>query len=126
MYLVPDLRPTTYTVTSSRPIHRHTSGVRSSTRTTRLAAPWNRMVWARGAAPVDVTVSGSGFCCIWSSVPRRSPRRPAFRLIHGRRLPEWKGLTVDEAHWTAEAFEEHRAHLHAVAYRMLGSLAEAD
>ena len=33
---------------------------------------------------------------------------------------------MDEAHWTAEAFEEHRAHLHAVAYRMLGSLAEAD
>lgn len=26
----------------------------------------------------------------------------------------------------AEPFEEHRAHLHAVAYRMLGSLAEAD
>jgi DNA-directed RNA polymerase specialized sigma24 family protein len=26
----------------------------------------------------------------------------------------------------ADRFEEHRAHLRAVAYRMLGSLAEAD
>src|SRR5262245_8571178 len=28
--------------------------------------------------------------------------------------------------WLAERFEEHRTHLKAVAYRMLGSLAEAD
>jgi phage-related tail protein len=28
--------------------------------------------------------------------------------------------------WLAERFEEHRGHLRAVAYRMLGSLAEAD
>jgi len=28
--------------------------------------------------------------------------------------------------WLAERFEEHRAHLRAVAYRMLGSLSEAD
>jgi len=28
--------------------------------------------------------------------------------------------------WLADRFEEHRAHLRAVAYRMLGSLAEAD
>lgn len=28
--------------------------------------------------------------------------------------------------WLADRFEEHRSHLHAVAYRMLGSLAEAD
>ena len=26
----------------------------------------------------------------------------------------------------AERFDEHRTHLHAVAYRMLGSLAEAE
>jgi RNA polymerase sigma-70 factor (ECF subfamily) len=29
-------------------------------------------------------------------------------------------------HWLADRFEEQRGHLHAVAYRMLGSLAEAD
>src|SRR5215475_14241307 len=33
---------------------------------------------------------------------------------------------MDENDWLAERFEEHRAHLRAVAYRMLGSLSEAD
>jgi RNA polymerase sigma-70 factor (ECF subfamily) len=33
---------------------------------------------------------------------------------------------VDEDQWLADRFEEHRAHLRAVAYRMLGSLTEAD
>ncbi len=31
-----------------------------------------------------------------------------------------------ESDWLAERFEEHRPHLRAVAYRMLGSLTEAD
>jgi RNA polymerase sigma-70 factor, ECF subfamily len=35
-------------------------------------------------------------------------------------------VTVDERDWMAQRFEEHRAHLRAVAYRMLGSLSEAD
>jgi RNA polymerase sigma-70 factor (ECF subfamily) len=35
-------------------------------------------------------------------------------------------VIMDERAWLAERFEEHRAHLRAVAYRMLGSLAEAD
>src|SRR3954471_23007225 len=33
---------------------------------------------------------------------------------------------MDEQEWWAGRFEEHRGHLRAVAYRMLGSLAEAD
>ncbi len=33
---------------------------------------------------------------------------------------------MDENEWLAERFEEHRVHLRAVAYRMLGSLTEAD
>jgi RNA polymerase sigma-70 factor (ECF subfamily) len=33
---------------------------------------------------------------------------------------------VDEHEWLAERFEEHRTHLRAVAYRMLGSVSEAD
>jgi RNA polymerase sigma factor (sigma-70 family) len=33
---------------------------------------------------------------------------------------------MDERDWLAEDFEEHRARLRAVAYRMLGSLSEAD
>jgi len=38
-------------------------------------------------------------------------------------------VTHGHAHnneWLAKRFEEHRSHLTAVAYRMLGSLAEAD
>jgi RNA polymerase sigma factor (sigma-70 family) len=33
---------------------------------------------------------------------------------------------MDEQEWWAGRFEEHRSHLRAVAYRMLGSLSEAD
>ncbi len=33
---------------------------------------------------------------------------------------------MNEQQWLAERFEAHRAHLRAVAYRMLGSLGEAD
>jgi RNA polymerase sigma factor (sigma-70 family) len=33
---------------------------------------------------------------------------------------------MDEQDWLAERFEEHRSRLRAVAYRMLGSLSEAD
>jgi len=33
---------------------------------------------------------------------------------------------VEESEWLADRFEEHRARLRAVAYRMLGSLTEAD
>jgi RNA polymerase sigma factor (sigma-70 family) len=33
---------------------------------------------------------------------------------------------MDENEWLADRFDEHRAHLRSVAYRMLGSLTEAD
>ena len=33
---------------------------------------------------------------------------------------------MDESAWLAERFEENRTRLRAVAYRMLGSFAEAD
>jgi RNA polymerase sigma-70 factor, ECF subfamily len=33
---------------------------------------------------------------------------------------------MNERDWLAETFEEHRTHMRAVAYRMLGSLSEAD
>jgi RNA polymerase sigma factor (sigma-70 family) len=35
-------------------------------------------------------------------------------------------VTVDDRDWLAERFEQHRPHLRAVAYRMLGSLGEAE
>ena len=37
-----------------------------------------------------------------------------------------KNVTVNPSEWLAERFQAHRAHLRAVAYRMLGSLSEAD
>jgi len=33
---------------------------------------------------------------------------------------------MDDTEWLARQFEEHRSRLRAVAYRMLGSFAEAD
>jgi DNA-directed RNA polymerase specialized sigma24 family protein len=33
---------------------------------------------------------------------------------------------MDEHEWLAERFEEQRGHLRKVAYRMLGSVSEAD
>jgi DNA-directed RNA polymerase specialized sigma24 family protein len=33
---------------------------------------------------------------------------------------------VSDQEWLAQRFEENRTHLRAVAYRMLGSLSEAD
>jgi RNA polymerase sigma-70 factor (ECF subfamily) len=33
---------------------------------------------------------------------------------------------MTEGQWLAERFEEHRTRLRAVAYRMLGSMSEAD
>jgi RNA polymerase sigma-70 factor (ECF subfamily) len=35
-------------------------------------------------------------------------------------------VTVNEREWLAERFEDNRAHLRAVAYRMLGSVCDAD
>src|SRR5262249_51817096 len=37
-----------------------------------------------------------------------------------------RNVPMDEREWLAERFEEHRTRLRAVAYRMLGSLSEAD
>src|SRR6059058_4095344 len=35
-------------------------------------------------------------------------------------------MPMDDRDWLAERFEQHRRRLRAVAYRMLGSLSEAD
>src|SRR6266550_6452478 len=37
-----------------------------------------------------------------------------------------RNLTQEDRDWLVERFEEHRTHLRAVGYRMLGSLSEAD
>ncbi|HEX3334363.1 MAG TPA: sigma factor, partial [Acidimicrobiales bacterium] len=35
-------------------------------------------------------------------------------------------MTMDHAEWVDQQFEEYRPHLRSVAYRMLGTLADAD
>ena len=37
-----------------------------------------------------------------------------------------QGEDVDDRQWFADQFETHRPHLRAVAYRMLGSVTDAD
>jgi RNA polymerase sigma factor (sigma-70 family) len=44
-------------------------------------------------------------------------------MVETYRQEDW---LMDEKAWVADRFEEHRAHLLSVAYRMLGSLTEAD
>src|SRR4029078_11119196 len=75
-----------------------------------------------------------------SSRRRRSRRTPdGHPCFHGPRLSCRSGsirhqgdgsrrrnLTVETQEMLAEQFEEHRSHLRGVAYRMLGSVAEAD
>jgi RNA polymerase sigma factor (sigma-70 family) len=48
--------------------------------------------------------------------------------VDGHHDDNWEreDVTMDERQWLADRFEEHRPRLRAVAYRMLGSLAEAD
>src|SRR5437870_5768602 len=40
--------------------------------------------------------------------------------------PQRRNVTMSEQDWLAKGFEEHRTRLRAVAYRMLGSVSEAD
>src|SRR4051812_15604190 len=61
--------------------------------------------------------------------PRRPPGDRPF--VHRLRSSSVRRTTVEEdgmndADWLGEQFEANRAHLRAVAYRMLGSGAEAD
>ena len=73
-----------------------------------------REVWLRGAAAAlprfDVTAVTS----------------PGSHASYGMTRHRGEMCQVDEHEWLAERFEEHRSRLRAVAYRMLGSLSEAD
>src|SRR6266496_900925 len=53
----------------------------------------------------------------WHSVPR---------IVSLEAEPDKKRDVMPEQEWLADKFEENRGHLRAVAYRMLGSLSEAD
>src|SRR5213076_3278122 len=49
------------------------------------------------------------------------------RLVELRGDPCRRGqVRMDEREWLTERFEQHRSHLRAFAYRMLGSVSEAD
>src|SRR5829696_7072154 len=53
--------------------------------------------------------------------------RPGFvRHYYNDVTPRRNVTEMEEHEWLAEQFEENRAHLRAVAYRMLGSISEAD
>src|SRR5215469_5805065 len=43
-----------------------------------------------------------------------------------RRSSMYREPPMDQTNWLAQRFEENRGHLRGVAYRMLGSLSEAD
>jgi RNA polymerase sigma factor (sigma-70 family) len=51
---------------------------------------------------------------------------PMMERDEGVRACNRRATPMDQNGWLAEQFQEHRAHLRAVAYRMLGSLGEAD
>lgn len=59
MYLRPDFRPTTYSVTSRPPMIRLRPGVRSRPRTTRLTSPCAHMVRTAGVPGLSVICCGS-------------------------------------------------------------------
>src|SRR5438045_1065039 len=68
-----------------------------------------------------------GWCAKLSPGPRptRSSHRPTL-LRHPYDGSQRRGVTMNEQEWQAQQFEQHRPHLQAVAYRMLGSVSEAD
>src|SRR5919201_6090597 len=48
---------------------------------------------------------------------------PALRSVSRRRSAD---VMVNEREWLTQRFQQHRSQLRAVAYRMLGSVSEAD
>src|SRR6516225_5412031 len=63
------------------------------------------------------------------SVPGRASVSPPL-CARGQHIDTWHrgggNRRMDDTEWLAGHFERHRPHLRAVAYRMLGSLTEAD
>jgi RNA polymerase sigma-70 factor (ECF subfamily) len=70
------------------------------------------------------------YCVEWSKACHEAAR-PNRQSVDGAadKTNNWRRIVddaVNEAEWLAQRFEGHRTHLRAVAYRMLGSLSEAD
>src|SRR6185437_1889663 len=92
------------------------SGKRPPGTTTRPGSP---PLWSRSRASTPGTAS-----------TLQRGRSPATGSASGSPSPpigRREGISLmDDQQWLAERFEEHRPRLRAVAYRMLGSLSEAD
>src|SRR5215469_3200082 len=70
-----------------------------------------------------------GFPCHYYDKTKRgnvTDGRALVSLVTPRSAQQKGRALMDEHDWLAEQFEAERPHLHAVAYRMLGSLSEAD
>ena len=123
----PDSAPSTPSPVSSWP----------GTYSTPSAGSWSCRLSTRTGAPVarsrrhDQAAEGAGAAgdqngCGHGSPPVRGHIGAVARVYcydppTTEERDRWTSAT-----WLAERFEEHRAHLRAVAYRMLGSLSEAD
>jgi RNA polymerase sigma-70 factor (ECF subfamily) len=62
---------------------------------------------------------------IWNAFLRER-HTASVRRVYGSDERRRTDVTVDEHQWLAERFEADRAHLRGVAYRMLGSVSDAD
>src|SRR5262245_33466578 len=95
-------------------------------KTARMTARSGSRVSTNKNPPASPSPSQSAVCPA-RSVTSGSPGhiRPCF-TCHCYDTSRRRNVTVDEQEWLAERFDEHRSHLRAVAYRMLGSLSEAD
>src|SRR5689334_8562254 len=84
----------------------------------RLCGRRSRGKVRRTHRPTGVRTPSMGASCL-------SHRRPVTCQC-GSRSSAARMWEMEDNQWLAERFEEHRGRLRAVAYRMLGSLSEAD
>src|SRR6266545_357404 len=85
-----------------------------------LLWPWESRATCWSPRPNPTLLPGVIACSSHWVLPRLGLVRHCY--VGWRR----RKVTMDERDWLAERFQAHRSHLRAVAYRMLGSLTEAD
>src|SRR6478672_2074433 len=113
---------------SRLPATRQSNGMRSKPRTMRFtsfcAASFCAPPAAFVAAPGRATTTPSACSSFIDAPSDVLPRPRSLRLCYD--VWRRRKVTVGDPDRLAEEFETHRIHLRAVAYRMLGSFAEAD
>jgi hypothetical protein len=65
-------------------------------------------------------------CVVNAAVAVADFGRAGFVLENSAEVGDPARVNMDEREWLTERFHQHRPHLRAVAYRMLGSVTEAD